>query len=293
MQDTGYGTAVFLRACRVTAVCREIEGSGPGARWRRFRAGSLELVWHRLRLPRVAVRPTASRSGEMIREHFAIRQDGHHRYRRAQGVLTLPAEFPQYLRGRHRQAVRTNVGRAKKAGLTVFSFALDSWMPGADDSRLPHIAPGPVERWLVLDAEGQIVADSIVSIDEQVALLHGLVSSTSDARWLLHTAIVERLCGCCEVLLTNSDDAYLMGPGNQHFQRLLGYRVSRLRIAHRARAPGVAQPSHPAALSWPPGELSWRTPESKFARLVKPALDAAQEEPPADLATAPNLLPAS
>jgi len=254
MQDTGYGTAVFLRACRITAACREIEGSGPRARWRRFRAGSLGLIWYQLRLPRVTIRPTTSRSGEMIREHFAIRHEGRHRYRGAQGVLTLPVEFPEYLRGRHRQAVRTNVGHAKQAGFTVSSFALDSWMPGADDSRLPYISPGPVERWLVLDAEGQIVADSIVSIDEQVALLHGLVSSASNARWLLHTAIVERLCGCCEVLVTNSDDAYLMGPGNQHFQRLLGYRVSRLRIAPRAHAPRVAQASHPAALSWPPGE---------------------------------------
>jgi hypothetical protein len=288
MRDTGYGTAVFRRACRITAACREIEGSGPRARWRRLRAGSLMLTWYRLRLPRVTVRLTTSRSGVMIREHFAIRQDGRLRYRGAQGVLPLPAEFAEYMRGRHRQAVRTNVGHAKRAGLTVMSFALDAWMPGADDSRLPYIAPGPVERWIALDAEGQIVADSIVSIDERVALLHGLVSTASNARWLLHTTIVERLCGCCDMLLTNSDDAYLMGAGTQHFQRLLGYRVSRLRVTRSARPPRVTRPAHPAALSWPPGELSWRTPESKFAQLVKPALDAAEQQAPVDLATAPE-----
>ena len=32
--------------------------------------------------------------------------------------------------------------------------------------------------------------------------MHGLVSRSSSARWLLHTAIVERLCGRCSLLLT-------------------------------------------------------------------------------------------
>jgi hypothetical protein len=229
----------------------------------------------------------------MIGEHFGIKHEGRWRYRGAQGVLRLPAEFSDYLRGRHRQAVRTNASHARKAGLTVFSFALDSWMPGNDDSRLAHIGPGPVERWMVLDANRQIVADSILSIDEEVALLHGLTSTATHARWLLHTAIVERLCGCCAVLLTNSDDAYLMGEGTRHFQRLLGYEVARLRVSRSRRPPKVALPSHPAGLAWPPGELSWRTPEAKFAQLVRPALDPVDDQASGDRRTAPGLVPAS
>ncbi|HWW68183.1 MAG TPA: hypothetical protein VNY83_09400 [Solirubrobacterales bacterium] len=227
---------MFLRACRIAVAYRHIEGGGPRAVWLRLRAGSPLLMWYCLRLPSIRVRLTASPAGRMIGEHFAIRERGRWRFRRAQGVLPLPAEFSQYLRGRHRQAVRTNVAHARNADLAITSSTIDNWAPGPDDSRAGHIAPGPIERWMVLDPDGGVVADSILSVDENVALLHGLVSSVTYARWLLHTAIVERLCGCCSVLLTSSDDAYLMSTGNQHFQRLLGYRIARLRLPRSARA---------------------------------------------------------
>jgi hypothetical protein len=110
------------------------------------------------------------------------------------------------------------------------------WTPGTDDSRLPYITPGPIERWNLVTAEGTIVAQAILSVDEGVALLQGLMSLVPHGRWLLHTAMVERLCGSCEVLLINCDDAYLMTPGVQHFQRLLGYEIGRLRL-HRSPSP--------------------------------------------------------
>jgi hypothetical protein len=194
----------------------------------------------------------------MIEEHFAIRERGTWRYRHAQGVLPLPADSSEYMRGRHRQAVRTNVGHARKAGLTVVSVAIDNWEPGLDDTRAGQIAPGPVERWMVFDATGLPVADSILSVDDQVALLHGLVtiSASTNARWLLHAAIVERLCGSCDFLIANSDDAYFMGAGNQHFQRLLGYEISRLRVS-RSPCPRIGlPPAQPAGLSWPPAQLT-------------------------------------
>lgn len=174
----------------------------------------------------------------MIGEHFAIRDDGRLRYRHAQGVLPLPAEVSQYLRGHHRQALRTNLNHARRAGFTVDHHHLDGWEPGPGDSRGGEITPGPIERWDALDRDGGIVAQAVLSVDEEVALLHGLVSSASYARWLLHTAIVERLCGDCGLLLTNSDDVYLLSPGNRHFQRLLGYEIARLRLAgpHRGRS---------------------------------------------------------
>lgn len=173
---------------------------------------------------------TPSPAGQMIGEHFAIRSDGRLRYRDAQGVLRLPADFSDYLRGRHRQAVRTNVGHARRAGLRAAVEFVPDWAPGTDDSRLAYITPGPVERWNLVTAEGTIVAQAILSVDEEAALLQGLMSLVPHGRWLLHTAIVERLCGSCEVLLINCDDAYLMPPGVQHFQRLLGYEIARLRL---------------------------------------------------------------
>ncbi len=220
-----------------------------------MRAGAPALSRYNRRLPLTDLRLTTSPAGRMIAEHFAIQEEGRFRYREAQGVLALPPDFATYMRGRHRQAVRTNVGHARRADLAVLSCAVDNWAPGTDDSRFAAITPGPVERWMVLSPDGTFAADSILTVDAEVALLQGLVSFTAHARWLLHTAIVERLCGEANVLMTNSDAAYRLAPGAQHFQRLLGYEVSRLRIA-RIPSSSTAERPHPAGLSWPPDSLT-------------------------------------
>ncbi|MBS1883560.1 MAG: hypothetical protein JSS97_11465 [Actinobacteria bacterium] len=196
----------------------------------------------------------------MIAQHLAIRDEGRFRYRTAQGVLALPTDFADYIRGRHRQALRTNVGHARRAGLTVVSVAIDDWAPGLDDSRRAAITPGPVERWMAFNPDGSCAADSILSVDGEVALLHGLVSFADHARWLVHAAIVERLCGDCGVLLTNSDDAYRLAPGAQHFQRLLGYQISHLRVSTFPGDRIGDLPPQPAGLSWPPAPLSCGIP---------------------------------
>jgi hypothetical protein len=252
MREVGYGSDLFLGVCRIAGTCRWIEGSGPGAIWRRLRAGSLWIVWYRLRLPDAKVPLTRSPAGLMIAGHLSIRAKGRRRYRAAQGVLPLPADFSEYMRGRHRQAVRTNVGHARRAGMAVRSEVIDEWVPGNDDSRRPFFEPGPVERWIVLDADGVLVADAILSVDAEVALLHGLVSATSQARWLLHTAIVERLCGRCGILLINGQEAYELADGARYFQRLLGYEIANLKPTRSGRAldssaPARVWPSPPIA----------------------------------------------
>ena len=244
MPRTGYGMPLFLGVRRIAAECREVEGAGPEAVWRRLRIGSLWIAWYRLRVPSIKVHLTDAPAGRMIAEHLSMREGRRRKYRGAQGFLTLPADPAEYLRGRHRQAVRTNVGHARRMGLRVVSSAVDDWAPGESDCRAPHMRAGPVERWMVLDADGGVVADAILSVDEQVALLHGLVSYRTNARWLLHTAIVERLCGCCDILLTNSDDAYQLTLGTIHFQRLLGYDIARLR-PRRAPSPRSGAPLRP------------------------------------------------
>ena len=201
------------------------------------------MMWYRLCLPSIKIRPTSTPAGQMITEHLMIRANGRWRYRHAQGVLPLPADFSEYLRGRHRQAVRTNVTRARKAEFTVRSCTIDDWTPGSNDTRSPHISPGPVERWTAFAPWGGIVGEAILSVDEDIALLHGLVSWSSSARWLLHTAIVERLCGRCSLLLTSSDDVYRLDAGALHFQRLLGYQIARLRVA----TPGFTDRALPRA----------------------------------------------
>ena len=266
MPEIGYGSDAFVRASQIDAACRALVGSGPGMAWRRMRAGSLELASYHRQLPSIEIPLTYSPAGRAIRQHLSIREHGRRRYGRAQGVLSLPEDPADYLRGRRRQAIRTNLGHAARAGLETYSCSIDNWAPGSDDIRSGHLTPAPAERWMVLDAEGAIVADSIVSIDAEVALLQGLVLVTAEAknysRWLLHTAIVERLCGECRILLTNSEDSYRLSAGAQHFQRLLGYEVMSLRLT-RARGPSpLAARPDPAALAWPPGQLSWRSASS-------------------------------
>ncbi|HEY2054536.1 MAG TPA: hypothetical protein VGH14_11430 [Solirubrobacterales bacterium] len=241
MPETGYGSEFFLRVCDVALACRKIDGRGPHATLERLRAGSLTLARYDRCLPAVTVRLTASPAGRMIGEHLEIREGGRFRYRSAQGVLPLPTDFAQYMRGRHRQAVRTNVGHASRAGFTVTRRLLQNWEPGLDDTRRGLLSPGPIEAWRVSgpDDEGPL-AEAIVTVDDDVALLHGLGSSAKYARWLLHTAIVERLCGSCGVLLVNSDDVYLLGPGHQYFQRLLGYEIARLEMPRPGRRKNTA-----------------------------------------------------
>lgn len=261
---------LFLGVRRIAAECREVEGTGPRAAWRRLRIGSLWITWYRLRVPSIKLKLTDAPAGRMIAEHLAVREDGRPKYRGAQGFLPLPAEPAEYLRGRHRQAVRTNVGHARRLGLTVISVAVDNWVPGEVDCRAPYLSPAPVERWMVIDADGVVVADSILSVDSDVALLHGLVAHKKHARWLLHTALVERLCGSCGILLTNSDDAYELTVGTLHFQRLLGYEIARLRVPRATRGGAGASPPQPAGLSWPPAPLSWRTLEPEVEPIAAP-----------------------
>ncbi len=244
MPDTGYGSELFLRACDVASACRGIDGRGPYAALERMRAGSRTLARYDRSLPTVTIRLTRSPAGQMIGEHLEIRERGsrRYRYRAAQGVLPLPGDFAEYLRGRSRQAVRTNVGHARRAGLIVTRRTVEGWEPGLDDTRRGLLSPGPVEWWRVYGPDGEEppLAEAIATVDDDIALLHGLGSSVKYARWLVHTAVVEDLCGRCGHLLVNSDDAYLLGSGHQHFQRLLGYEIARLEMPKAGRRRSTA-----------------------------------------------------
>jgi hypothetical protein len=200
-------------------------------------------------IPRTEIRLSRCPSGERIRAHLRQRRWGLPRFRLAQGVLHVPADFATYMRGRRRQAVRTNVSRARSRGI-----------------RCTHTHScggpfGPAEHWLARNRAGNLVGEAWVTVDERCALLHSLVTTESDVRWLLHTAIVERLCGRgCRQLLTNSHDAFLMPAGQQHFQHLLGYSVERVRPR---RSPGQGS-TRPRRIAYRVSSTRLRIPS--FAR---------------------------
>jgi hypothetical protein len=178
-------------------------------------------------LPQTNVHLSDGPAGLAIAEHLSLKRWGIPRFRLAQGVLYLPSDFATYLRGRRRQAVRTNVRRARDHGIESHSRTLPDWTrPG---EKLLHVAP--VEHWWATGRDGSTLGEAWVTVDEECALLHSMTCSERYTRWLLHTAIVERLCAArCRLLLTNSFDVPLMAPGQQYFQRLLGYSVARVRL---------------------------------------------------------------
>jgi hypothetical protein len=178
-------------------------------------------------LPGMDVRLSEDPTGLAIAEHLSLTRWGVPRFHLAQGVLQLPPDFASYLRGRRRQALRTNIRRARELGIDCRSQTIPGWTR-PDDKQLINAAP--VERWWATRSDGRIVGEAWLTVDHECALLHSMTSSEPYVRWMLHSAIVERLYDSHRLLLlTNSYDAPLMAPGQQYFQRLLGYSVARVR----------------------------------------------------------------
>ncbi len=175
----------------------------------------------------LTVRLSDSPAGRLISEHLAhARHFGVPRYQLAQGILEIPGDFATYTRGRHRQALRTNLHRAREAGYRCRFKEVQDW--SATDGRLRSTAQA--EYWEAVDPAGATVAWAWLVVDADCALLYTLMASAPYARWLLHTAIVERLAAAGRPLLvTRSEDVPFMPAGDQHFQHLLGYTIARLR----------------------------------------------------------------
>jgi len=201
-------------------------------------AASARLV---AKLERLTVSPTDSPSGRAIRSYLEERRYGIPTHRVAQGVLVVPGTRQEYLRGRHKQAVRTNLHRAQDERLSCAQLAsspereafaelidpdfTDSW------ERKLLIRRSESAWWAVFDVEGQPIGLAVVSVDAEVALIWSLVCRGHSARWLLHTEIVsemaERGVTC---LLVATRMAPVLEPGLQYFQRLLGYQVAHLKL---------------------------------------------------------------
>lgn len=246
----GYGSARHRRASGCARAVRfgrrddDAPALGPVLR------GLPALAVYLLTLPRVDVPTSADGAGLILRDHLSLRRWGMPRFRLAQGVLHLPPDFDAYLCGRRRQAVRTNLHRARERGMECHGNALAAW-----NGRVHELGTIPVEHWWAVDGHGGTVAEAWLSVDEHCALLHGMASTAAYGRWALHTAVVERLCRTgCSLLITNSHDAVLMPPGQQHFQHLLGYSVARLRPVP---APGTP-PTPGEVTSGPPGARGQR-----------------------------------
>jgi hypothetical protein len=171
-------------------------------------------------------------------------------------LLRVPASQAEYLRGRPRQALRTNVNRATALGISC--SLVDQ--PAELEQVIRHIAerrsqdpatmvredvpPGVPRRFIVArDATGEPVALSETILDGRWAGLATLVTVPTEGdgqvlRYLLHAETVRDLIDQGVQMLVVSGSMLLTTTGTRYFQRRTGYEPVWLRpvTAPAARA---------------------------------------------------------
>jgi hypothetical protein len=169
--------------------------------------------------------------------------------------LPLPPDADSYLRGRHRQAVRTNLHRADKIRLTARPIPTD-WGITREALRTGTFAnlfeeleqleqpDAAVKSWAVFDSDGQMLGRAVALVDERTAvllLLHGPtdLGVAHQTRYLLHTAVVADLIrrGVRNLVVESVLGA---PPGLKYFAARLGYRACRIRAVSARSVPALS-----------------------------------------------------
>jgi len=208
------------------------------------------MIMMLLRSPTVAVVLSDSDAGRHLRKYFDARFLGlFPQNRLCRGVLVLPQRPSQYLHGRRRQAVRTNVRRAAAAGISCETVASPSdallatrqivrrrhapttaedlaSLAGAWPELFKH---APVTLTIARDRAGTPLAAMAVVIDDDVCLIHMAVASSHEARWALHHHLAMTLIARGVTYLLSADGgpfgALGFPPEVQYYQHLQGYTV--------------------------------------------------------------------
>jgi hypothetical protein len=203
-------------------------------------------------LPVVEVRLTAQPAGDAIRGRLCGRVAGMPARRIARASLQLPDAPEDYLRGRSKQAVRTNLRHAETAGITC-ERVVDRAAQGASLTEfadlggweLCHltdvlgVAPGREHLYVARDAERRTIAAATLDVDEHCAYLVFLQAVDGElsapARYALSVHVIQALirAGVPMLLMGN---AVRLNPGLQYFQQRLGFEICNVRIAEAAPA---------------------------------------------------------
>ena len=213
------------------------------------RGAALAALVLRTRWEDVLVSP--SLAGQALREYFDRRALGIlPKNRLCRGVLVLPDDPADYLRGHRRQALRTNLHRAAAAGIWceqieerehILDEALQvlsrrRWHTALTDLDLRYVrsvvARSEMTFLVARDSAGQPLAIVAAVIEDKVCLIEWAVASTHEARWALHHHLVEVLIGrgVRYLLATGSGPFGALGyePNVQSYQHLLGYELRHL-----------------------------------------------------------------
>ena len=183
--------------------------------------------------------------------------------RLCRGVLVLPDQHSDYLRGRRRHALRNNLRRAESAGIRceaiidprrafeevaqIFKRRQKVWTL-AELPRLASwqelLARPEMTLMVARDELGHPLALAAVVIDDAVCVIRLAPASSREARWALHDHLVQ--------ILIARGVRYLLGEGGgpfgalgfdtnvHHYQHLLGYELRHLRPRTSRLSPSAA-----------------------------------------------------
>jgi hypothetical protein len=168
--------------------------------------------------------------------------------RLAQAVLDLGPDDQEYLVGRRKQALRTNLSHARRLGVHVERIeTFEEWVPDAQEI-LRHVDNGPemiqsmqppaagqdIVYFVASDCAGCPVAFAVAVIFDDCAVLVRAISLgrhpvASSARYLVHTCMRSHLRhrGVRQLI---AGTAIRDASGLQYFQYLLGYEVRNLHL---------------------------------------------------------------
>jgi len=228
----GYLAAVRHASDRTSALRAAASRTGPAA--------LLEVLRS---VPREAATFSATPAGEELRGWFGAGRrlpvD-----RVPVGLLRLPASRAEYLRGRPRQALRTNLNRAAADGVTsTTELSLAEVERSAEHIGQrrggplalltgPRALPGVAPLFAVShDAAGDPVAVCEVVVDGSWAGLRTLqtVPDGQTLRYPLHTHVLTELIAREVTMLTVRGSMLLTSAGTRYFQRRTGYEPVWLR----------------------------------------------------------------
>lgn len=226
------------------------------------------LVRYLRSLPVVEVRLSDRPAGRALRRHLSRSVVGLPVGRLAAAVLQLPATTQEYLRGRSRQALRTNLTHARRLQVScrevddphdrreVVRAVLQA--RGTPSAHLEQVTEHSLDRSAELHAavgpDGAPLAFAGCGIDVEWGHVSQFWSvrtgpAASYARYALHLHLVEQTLTRGAAALC-FESALTVPPGLQHLQHLLGFRPVNLRLSD--------QPPHPR--SGGPGQTGSGTP---------------------------------
>jgi hypothetical protein len=240
-----YGTAELADLC---SFARSASGAGRlKAIARRPRRARTILSLRKL--PLVELRLSTAEHDRWLQARWPARGERLFSGHWAQAVIQTSSKKHDYLTGRHRQAVRTNIHRARELGITAtrlggydeFAAAaapLYASRPGGDAVLTDmQSSPPPADEFAWYSAstaahEAPVII-AAVALFGDFGVLAVMVGNrhyprVGHARYLLHTFILSDLAACgIRHLVVGS--VLRESSGNQYFQRLLGYRVCNVR----------------------------------------------------------------